>query len=338
MFHASGRIARVFSTSLRTATHPPMCFRPLVIISLAAITALASCVPARKYEELQSRYKSSQESEAAALAKAQQSDASMQEQSAALQDLRSRNERLSGDTLTLGTSLRRLTSQYDKINSLNNELLDKYNTLMAGDRSENRKLLTDLEATRLKLQGREDSLDALSRSLVDREKKLADLQREVAEKDAAMRSLKDRVSAALTGFEGKGLTVVQKEGKIYVSLDNKLLFPSGSTVVDAKGREALTSLAKAIENEKDLGVLVEGHTDTDKVLPGASYKDNWDLSVLRATSVVRILQESSRIDPKRITAGGRGEYVPVDPGDKSKNRRIEVILSPDLKQLYELVK
>ena len=315
-----------------------MSSRPALFAPIIAIATLASCVPARKYEELQSRYKSSQESEAAALAKAQQSDAAVQQQNATVQDLRSRNERLIGDTLTLGTSLRRLTSQYDKINSLNNELLDKYNTLMAGDRSENRKLLTDLEATRLKLQGREDSLDALGRSLVDREKKLADLQREVAEKDAAMRSLKDRVSAALTGFEGKGLTVVQKDGKIYVSLDNKLLFPSGSTVVDAKGREALSSLAKAIENEKDLGILVEGHTDTDKVLPGASYKDNWDLSVLRATSVVRILQESSHIDAKRITAGGRGEYVPVDATDKSKNRRIEVILSPDLKQLYDLVK
>lgn len=306
--------------------------------ALTLFTLLTACVPARKYEEIQSRYRSSQESEAAALAKAQQSDAALQQQNATLQDLRSRNERLAGDTVTLGTSLRRLTSQYDKINALNNELLEKYNTLMAGDRSENRKLLTDLEATRLKLQGREDSLNAMGRSLADREQKLAALQRDLAEKDAAMKSLKDRVSAALTGFEGKGLTVVQKEGKIYVSLDNKLLFPSGSTVVDAKGREALSSLAKAIENEKDLGVLVEGHTDTDKVLPGGSFKDNWDLSVLRATSVVRILQESSHIAPERITAGGRGEYVPVDAGDKSKNRRIEIILSPDLRKLYELVK
>ena len=93
-----------------------------------------------------------------------------------------------------------------------------------------------------------------------------------------------------------------------------------------------------MENEKDLNILVEGHTDTDKILPGGSMKDNWDLSVLRATSVVRILQESSRIDPKRVTAGGRGEFVPVDPSDKAKNRRIEVILSPNLEALYKLVK
>lgn len=312
--------------------------RPSSATGLLCIALLASCVPARKYQEMEARYKSSQESEAAARAAKEQAEASYKEQGVALEDIRSRNEKLERDTLTLGNSLRRMTVQYDKINALNEEILDKYNTLLAGDRSENRKLLTDLEATRLKLQGREDSLNALGHSLADREARLADLQKELAQKDAAMKALKDRVSAALTGFEGKGLTVVEKDGKIYVSLENKLLFPSGSTVVDAKGREALVSLAKAVEGEKDLSILVEGHTDTDKVLPGSTYKDNWDLSVLRATSVVRILQESSKIDPTRITAGGRSEYVPVDPNDKSKNRRIEVILSPDLKALYNLVK
>ncbi len=96
-------------------------------------------------------------------------------------------------------------------------------------------------------------------------------------------------------------------------------------------------MAKAIEGEKDINIMVEGHTDTDKVLPGAAYKDNWDLSVLRATSVVRILLEGSTIDPVRITAAGKSQYEPADPNDKAKNRRIEVILAPDLKQLYELV-
>lgn len=305
--------------------------------SLIALALLAACVPNRKYEELQTRYRSTQESESAAVAKAQQAEAAMLEQKAAMEDLNTRNANLKRDTTILGTSLRNMTVQYDKINELNQQLLDKYNALMAGDRSENRKLLTDLEATRLKLQGREDSLNALGRSLKEREAKLADLQHELDAKDAAMRSLKERVSAALTGFEGKGLTVTQKGGKIYVNLENKLLFATGSTVVESEGRKALASLAKAVENEKDLSILVEGHTDTDKILPGGTLKDNWDLSVLRATSVVRILQESSKLDPTRITAGGRGEYVPVDPADKAKNRRIEVILSPNLEALYKLV-
>lgn len=310
---------------------------PKPALPIFLIVLFTACVPARKYEELQTRYKSTQESEAAAVAKAQQAEAAMKEQTAGMEDLAKRKVNLERDTTIQGTSLRNMTTQYDKINKLNSELLEKYNSLLAGDRSENRKLLTDLEATRLRLQRQEDSLGVLSRSLGDREARLADLQKELATKDAAMKSLKDRVTAALSGFEGKGLTVTQKDGKIYVNLDNKLLFKSGSTVVEDQGRQALTNLAKAVESEKDLNILVEGHTDTDKILPGGTMKDNWDLSVLRATSVVRILQESSRIDPKRVTAGGRGEYVPVDPNDKAKNRRIEVILSPNLEALYKLV-
>lgn len=307
-------------------------------VPLFAVAVLAACVPARKYEELNERYKAMQANESAALAKAQQAEASLKDQQTTLEDLRRRKEMLERDTLTLGTSLRSMTMQYDKINQLNNELLSKYNALVSGGNSENRKLLTDLEANRLKLQNKEDSLAVLAGSLKDREAKLATLQAELDKKDEAMRSLKDRVSQALTGFEGKGLTVTQKNGQIYVSLENQLLFPSGSTVVDKKGREALASLAKAIENDKDINIMVEGHTDTDKVLGGGAYKDNWDLSVLRATSVVRILMESAKIAPLRIMAAGKGEYQPADPNDKAKNRRIEVILAPDLRQLYDLVK
>jgi len=312
--------------------------RNVVTYSFAAIALLCACVPARKYEELNARYKAMQENETSALSKAQQADAAMKDQQVSMEDISRRKDMLERDTLTLGTSLRHMTTQYDKINALNNDLLDKSNLLVAGGNNENRKLLTDLEANRLKLQNKEDSLGVLAVSLKDREAKLADLQAELEKKDQAMKALKDRVSQALTSFEGKGLTVTQKDGQIYVSLDNKLLFPSGSTTVDSKGREALSNLAKAIENEKDLNIMVEGHTDTDKVLGGGAYKDNWDLSVLRATSVVRILQESSKVDPKRITAAGKGEYEPADPNDKAKNRRIEIVLAPDLKGLYELVK
>ncbi|HMC96253.1 MAG TPA: OmpA family protein, partial [Flavobacteriales bacterium] len=309
------------------------------------IVLFTACVPARQYEEAEARAKAMQGEVDAANAKARDAETSMAEMSARLAELEKRTSELQRDTTVMGTSLRNMTRQYDKIDALNDELLDKYNLLLAGDRSENRKLLTDLEAARLNLMNKEDSVDALASHLAeketllaDREAKLAQLQAEIAEKDAAMKALKERVSAALTGFEGKGLTVEQRNGRIYVSMENKLLFPSGSAAVDAKGREAITKLAQAIQDEKDLNIMVEGHTDTDKVQPGAAYKDNWDLSVMRATSVVRILQEGSRIDPVRVTAAGRGEYIPVDRADKSKNRRIEVILSPDLKELYKLVK
>ncbi|MBL8011751.1 MAG: OmpA family protein [Flavobacteriales bacterium] len=297
-----------------------------------------ACVPQRKYEELQASMDAMRSESEAALAKARDAQATLDAQASEMSDLKRRVKLLEQDTTTLGTSLRKMQQQYDKINALNDELLDKYNKLLAGDRSENRKLLTDLEALRLDLQNKEDSIGRSSKRLAEREARLSELQAELDRKDAAMRDLKDRVSRALTGFEGKGLTVEQRDGRIHVSLENKLLFPSGSATVDKQGREALVKLAKAIEDDRDISILVEGHTDTDKILPGSTYKDNWELSVERATSVVRILQEASAIEARRITAAGRSEYVPVDPADKSKNRRIEVILTPDLRALYNMVK
>jgi chemotaxis protein MotB len=297
-----------------------------------------ACVPARKYEEANQRAQALQQESEAANKKALEATTSAGELQAKLTEATKRTTELERDTTVLGTSLRKMTVQYDKINTLNDELLRKHNDLLAGNSSENRKLLTDLEALRLDLQNKEDSVNALAKRVGEKQAALASLQAEIEAKDAAMKDLKNRVSQALSGFEGKGLTVEQRNGRIYVSMENKLLFPSGSAAVDAQGREAISKLAKAIENEKDLSILVEGHTDTDKIATGSAYKDNWDLSVARATSVVRIMQESSKTDPVRITAAGRGEYVPVDVNDKAKNRRIEVVLIPDLKELYKLVK
>lgn len=309
-----------------------------ILFSLFLSVLAVACVPARNYEEADKRAQAMRAEADAANAKSLEATTKSDELQAKLAESTKRTTELERDTTVLGTSLRKMTVQYDKINALNDELLSKYNALLAGNSSENRKLLTDLEAMRLDLQNKEDSVNALGKRIGEKQAALAALQAEMEAKDAAMKDLKNRVSQALSGFEGKGLTVEQRNGRIYVSMDNKLLFPSGSAAVDTKGREAISKLAKAIENEKDLSILVEGHTDTDKIGAGSTYKDNWDLSVARATSVVRIMQESSKTDPVRITAAGRGEYVPVDPADKAKNRRIEVVLIPDLKELYKLVK
>lgn len=315
-----------------------MC-RSILPSALVVLTALfTACVPGRKYQEVEQRNKELQAETEASIAKARDAETQAAEWKGKYDDLESRTAQLRRDTAEISSTLRAVRDRCDKINSLNDELLAKYTALLSGDRSENRKLLTELEAIRIDMQTKEDSLNALARSLGEREAKLAEVQAELDRKEAAIRDLKKRVSDALTGFEGKGITVTEKDGRIYVRMENQLLFATGSTAVDQKGRQALIDLAKAIENEKDLNILVEGHTDTDKVLNGSTYKDNWDLSVMRATSVVRIMQESSKLDPRRVTAAGRGEYVPVDPGDKSKNRRIEIILSPDLRQLYNLVR
>ncbi|MBL7963841.1 MAG: OmpA family protein [Flavobacteriales bacterium] len=306
--------------------------------TLIALLLATGCVPHRKYEELNGKYNTLQAEAASAEARAREAEAFKADQEARINELDKRLKHLQHDTSTMGTSMRQMRAQYDKLNDLNSDLLDKYSKIQSGDKSENRKLLTSLEELRLNMIAKEDSLNTLARSLQDREAKLHELQTELDRMQSAMRSLKDKVSKALVGFEGSGLTIEERNGRLHVSMENKLLFPSGSATVDAKGRDAIIKLAKAIENEKDLNILVEGHTDTDKIQPGSAFKDNWDLSVMRATSVVRILQENSRLAPVRVTAAGRGEYLPVDPADKAKNRRIEIILAPDLKELYTIVR
>ena len=155
-----------------------------------------------------------------------------------------------------------------------------------------------------------------------------------------MKALRQKVSDALLSFQGNGLTVSMKNGKVYVSLEERLLFESGSTIVDSKGVDALRNIAKLLEKENDINVLVEGHTDNVPI-KSATIKDNWDLSVLRATSIIRIIMANSKIDAKRLTAAGKGEFFPIDkantPEARRKNRRTEIILSPKLDELFEIL-
>ena len=133
----------------------------------------------------------------------------------------------------------------------------------------------------------------------------------------------------------------KKNGKVYVSLDNSLLFTSGSYDVEAKGTEVLKKLAKVLEQNQDINIVVEGHTDNVPLKGSGDIRDNWDLSVKRATSVVKIITTSSKVDPKRLTAAGRSEYLPLDVSNttdgRKKNRRIEIILTPKLDELFELL-
>jgi chemotaxis protein MotB len=165
--------------------------------------------------------------------------------------------------------------------------------------------------------------------------KVIDAQKRIAE------DLKNKVSEALLGFENDGLTVSMKDGKVYVSLDEQLLFRSGSWEIDQKGRSALQNLAGVLERNPDIQISIEGHTDDVPYRGSGQLVDNWDLSVKRATTVVRVLLSGSNIDPKRLTASGRSEYVPIDPANtataRQKNRRTEVVLTPDLSSLYDII-
>jgi len=184
-------------------------------------------------------------------------------------------------------------------------------------------------------------IDRLNADLKAREQRLAELQRILDEKDKAVADLRNRVSKALLGFNDKDLTINVRNGKVYVSLAEQLLFKSGSTKVDPKGADALKKLAAALQGQQDVNVLVEGHTDDVPIARGTvGMQDNWDLSVLRATEITRILTNSG-LDPKRVTPSGRSEYVPVDEGKTSearqKNRRTEIILTPKLDELFQIL-
>ena len=170
---------------------------------------------------------------------------------------------------------------------------------------------------------------------------MAELQEILEKKDQQINSLREAVSNALLGFKDKGLSVRMSEGKVYVSMDEKLLFASGSWTVSPQGREAIYEIGNVMAQNPDIRIMVEGHTDNVPLNGKGDIKDNWDLSAKRATSIVRLLLENKNIDPSRVSACGRSEYVPLSPNDtpenRAKNRRTEIILTPDLDELFQVI-
>ena len=183
--------------------------------------------------------------------------------------------------------------------------------------------------------------DSLSSSLTDREKKVKELEGVLSNKDKAVQDLKNSISNALLNFKESDLTVHVKNGKVYVSLAEQLLFGSGSIDVDAKGVTALQQLGKALKDQKDIQIMVEGHTDNVPISKKSAYmQDNWDLSVMRATSITKILTKSG-VSANQIIAAGKGEYSPLaindSPQNKQKNRRTEIIVTPNLDELFKIL-
>jgi len=315
-----------------------------------------SCVPARKLDECNEK-KTACENELTALKTSNQSnEAKIKEMNEQLVTLTKGNDGLRRDTNILGSNYRVLTVKYDKLNQLNESLLDKYNKLLSGSEKDNAKLSGDLQATQAALLKKEDELkalaaqlaqqkkelDALSEQLKLREARVNELENILKQKDQAAADLKKKLSDALFAFENKGLTITQKNGKIYVSMDESLLFASGKIDVQPKGIEALKGLAKVLDQNADINIMVEGHTDDVPMKGAGDIKDNWDLSVMRATSVTKIILSSSpNIDQKRITSAGRGEFFPLDPAKtpeaRKKNRRTEIILTPKLDELLKVL-
>ena len=205
---------------------------------------------------------------------------------------------------------------------------------MQSNMKKNRDLLEQLDEKGKALAVEQESLNKSAQ-------RLQELENLIAAKEASMKKLKETLSKALNGFEGKGLTVEQKNGKVYVSMENKLLFNSGSWAVGSEGKKAVIEVGKVLGDNPDISVLIEGHTDDDAFTASGPIADNWDLSTKRATAIVAILGENKKINKQNLTAAGRGEFSPLASNStaegKAKNRRIEIILTPRLDEISKML-
>jgi len=305
------------------------------LIAFAVALALSSCVVSKKkYDQL-------------ALEKGQlqiaknKCDSTFSSLDKKFRALSSEAEKLRNDTTTLGALIRKKNRAYSD--------LDKsYNMLLSNSATEAATLSRDLKRKEDELASLEANLnntrlqnETLNNSLKTREARVVELEKILADKEKAVQDLKDKVNKALLGFKDQDLTVTIKNGKVYVSLSEQLLFKSGSFAVDPKGQEAIKKLATVLKANAEINVQVEGHTDDVPLIgntPGM--KDNWDLSVLRATSITRLLTTEG-VPGACLVASGHGEYLPLETGKapeiRQKNRRTDIILTPKLDELLKLL-
>jgi chemotaxis protein MotB len=328
-------------------------FSFFTIVSLSIL--IVSCVPARKLEELQLSYDDlkSQYDEMKTLKEfGENSLADLQARFSSLSDnynkLKSECDQQREDYEKTQASYEILNSNYNElVNSNENTKKDLRYELERLDKQLNdkkRELFTkessliakEQEANKLK-----KDLEALAESLKERENRVNELESKLAAQETAVKDLKDRLTNSLIGYKNSGISVIENDGKVYVSLDNSLLFQSGKIDIDWKGKTALLKVAESLQNIEDFDIMVEGHTDNIP-MKSSTIKDNWDLSVLRATSVVRHLTTEGKMDPIKIIPSGRSKFVPIDSSKtreaRAKNRRIEIILTPKLDSIMELLK
>lgn len=320
--------------------------------SLFAILAaffLSSCVTQKKYDDLAG--------EKDRLTREYNSTLqSLKETTVARDELTVKLKSAENQIAQLESDLKLSRERYSQLDQTNKDLMQRYDRIIA----ENEKLLAsasdekqalttalaekqrtldqrERELRRLEMEAstKENRLEQLRSDLESREERVRELESAIAEKDAKLTALRERVNQALLGFSSADLQVTEKNGKVYVSLSQNLLFSSGSKTINSAGRNALAKVAGVLKANPDINITVEGHTDSD-----GDANFNWDLSVGRATSIVKELTKNG-VDPKRITASGRGEYFPVATNEttdgKAQNRRTEIILEPNLDALYELI-
>lgn len=323
----------------------------ILLLSVLMTLVFASCVTKQKYTECANDLRNCTTEKSKLTTENLDLKNKNIELAAAKAVLESQVAALKSDTANMGRLNRELASSVSRLQKGYEDLNTSYKNMSAGNQKEAEQMLqrlqvaqSDLEAKEKELKSLAEDLEAKTKALAEQQAKLAELQAILDKKDADVLALKNKIKQALKGFEGSGLAVTEKNGKVYVSMDEKLLFASGKFTIDARGEAALQELAKVLEADTSINVTVEGHTDNVPFSPATSaqIRDNWDLSVMRATTIVKtILKFGKDINPQRLTASGRGEYVPLDMTDtkegRAKNRRTEIILTPNLDALFDIL-
>lgn len=307
----------------------------IIIISVGA-TLLLSCVSTKQYNDLEIRYRNSMR-ENAKLRKDSDALKVLQKEYSVLQEDKNQLE-LRRDNLQ--NELSSLNQNYENLKKDYEALLSQNSTMLKENAEKNRLLLADLEKTRTVLDEKKASLAKAERELADKIARINDLEEVLSKQKQTLSDLKNTVQNALKSYEGKGLTVEEKEGKVYISMEDKLLFASGKWEVGEQGITALKQISMVLKKEEDLNILIEGHTDNVEFNGTTVVKDNWDLSVMRATSITKVLEENG-VSPIQMTAAGRSEYIPVADNasfeGKAKNRRVEIILTPNYDQILKVL-
>lgn len=290
-------------------------------IAFILITLLLnSCVSNRVFNDLESRY-------------AQIKD-NYNRQTKTIEKLNTQMEDLTKKLLTLEANLEETEDSLNKKQQKLEQLESSLDLLKLNSETALKERITENEALMEKIADRENKL-------ANRIARVEELEGLITRQQEAMRNLKEKLSGALLNFENKGLTVEARDGKVYVSMENKLLFKSGSWTVGTEGRLAIEELGNVLADNPDISILIEGHTDNVPYSGKGPLKGNWDLSTKRATAIVYQLLENPDILPQNLTAAGRGEYLPIAPNStregRAANRRIEVVLSPQLNQIKQII-
>ncbi|MDR1725094.1 MAG: OmpA family protein [Bacteroidales bacterium] len=323
--------------------------KTVIIIIIANLFLSVGCVSKKQYTELENKYKNAKKDLQNCLTERQNFDNEntklldridgIKQKYVLIQnekeDLKKDNEHLNNVNKDLKTQLADVNNRFEQAISSKGADMQRLNNELNSAREALNKRAEELNS-------KEAELSLLQTQFKDKEDAYNSLQKALNDKEAELEMIEKKISSALLGFTNKGLSVETKDGKVYVSMEEKLLFSSGSWEINSEGAAALREISNVLAQNPDISVMVEGHTDNVPLKGKNQIKDNWDLSVMRATSVVKILLENNKVLPYRVIPCGRSEYSPVAENttsdNRAKNRRTEIILTPKVDELLNIIK